>query len=80
MEVEGPDLMETIGWIVIGVIGVAFAAVLAWLGMLWITMRAGKSMTEVFRVGVGREELEEIRRELVELRELIEGLERKSRR
>lgn len=77
MEVEGPDLMETIGWIVIGVIGVAFAAVLAWLGMLWITMRAGKSMTEVFRVGVGREELEEIRRELVELRRLIQQLRNK---
>ena len=43
MEVEGPNLRETIGWIVIGVVGVAFAAVLAWLGMLWITMRAGKS-------------------------------------
>jgi len=73
-------LMETIGWIVIGVVGVAFAAVLAWLGMFWITMRAGKSMTEVFRVGVGREELEKIRRELVELRKLVEELERKLRR
>jgi len=48
--------------------------------MLWITMRAGKSMTEVFRVGVGREELEEIRRELVELRKLVEEIERKLRR
>ena len=73
-------MMETIGWIVIGVVGVAFVAVLAWLGMLWITMRAGKSMTEVFRVGVGREELEEIRQELVELRKLVEDLKRKLRR
>jgi len=48
--------------------------------MLWITMRAGKSMTEVFRIGVDREELEEIRRELVELRKLVEDLERKLRR
>ena len=43
-------------------------------------MRAGKSMTEVFRIGVGREELEEIRRELVELRESVEDLKQKLRR
>ncbi len=72
--------METIGWIVIGVVGVVFAAVLAWLGMLWITMRAGKSMTEVFRVGVSREEIEEIRCEIVKLRESIEDFRRKSKR
>jgi hypothetical protein len=69
--------METVGWIIIGIIGVAFAAALAWPGMLWITMRAGKSMTEVFKFGVGREEIEEVRRELVELRKLIQELKNK---
>lgn len=80
MEAQGLDVMETVGWIVIGIIGVAFAAALAWLGMLWITMRAGKSMTEMFRIGTSKEELEEMRRELVELRESIEDLKRKLRR
>lgn len=37
-------------------------------------------MTEVFRVGVSREEIEEIRSELVKLRESIEDLRRRSRR
>ena len=73
-------MVETIGWIVIGIVGVAFTVVLAWLGMLWITMRTSKSMTEMFGVGIGRKELEEIRRELVELRKLIEDLKRKSKR
>lgn len=45
-------MMETIGWVVICIVSLAFAAVIAWLGMLWITSRVGKSMTEVFRVGV----------------------------
>lgn len=72
--------METIGWVVICIVGLAFAAVIAWLGMLWVTSRVGKSMTEVFRVGVSREEIEEIRSELAKLRELIEDLRRRSRR
>jgi len=72
--------METIGWVVICIVGLSFAAVIAWLGMLWITSRVGKSMTEVFRVGVGREEIEEIRDELVKLRKSIEDLRRRSRR
>ena len=58
----------------------AFAAVIAWLGMLWITSRMGKSMTDILRVGVSREEIEEIRREIAELRESIENLRRRSRR
>jgi hypothetical protein len=73
-------MVETVGWIVIGIVGIAFAVVLAWLGMLWITMRTSKSMTEIFRTGAGREELEEIRRELVELRKSVEDLKRKLRR
>lgn len=73
-------MMETIGWVVICIVGLAFAAVIAWLGMLWVTSRVGKSMTEVFRVGVSREEIEEIRSELAKLRELIEDLRRRSRR
>jgi len=72
--------METVGWIVICIVSLAFAVVIAWLGMLWITNRVGKSMTEVFRVGVSREEIEEIRRELAKLRESIEDLKRKSGR
>lgn len=72
--------METAGWIVVCILGLVFAAVIAWLGMLWISSRLGKSMTEVFRVGVSREEIEEIRSELVKLRESIEDLRRKSRR
>jgi len=66
--------METAGWIVIGIIGVAFAAVAAWLGMLWITTRASKSVAEVFKLGPSREELEEIKQELRELRKIIEKM------
>jgi len=72
--------METVGWAVICIVSLAFAAVIAWLGMLWITSRVGKSMTEILRVGVSTEEIEEIRREIAKLRESIEDLKRKSRR
>jgi len=72
--------METVGWIVICIVSLAFAAVIAWLGMLWITSRMGKSMTDILRVGVSREEIEEIRSELVNLRESIEDIKQKSRR
>jgi hypothetical protein len=71
--------METLGWIVILIVGLAFAAVIAWLGTLWITTRAGRAMTQIFRPSVGAEELEEIRRELAELRRLIEDLKRRKR-
>jgi hypothetical protein len=79
VEIEGLDLMETAGWIVVCILGLVFAAVIAWLGMLWISSRMGKSMVEAFRVGVSREEIEEIKRELAKLRESIED-RRKSRR
>lgn len=69
--------METLGWIVICIVGLAFAAVIAWLGTLWITTRAGRAMTQIFKPGPATEELEEIRHELIELRKAIEGLKRK---
>jgi pilus assembly protein TadC len=72
--------METIGWIVILIVSLAFAAVIAWLGMLWMTSRMGKSMTEVFRTSVSREEIESIKREISQLRESIENLKHRSRR
>jgi len=72
--------METIGWIVILIVSLAFAAVIAWLGMLWMTSRMGKSMTEFLRTGASREEIEEIKREITELRESIEDLKHRSRR
>lgn len=71
--------METAGWIVIGVIGVAFAAVGAWLGMLWLCARASRSMTEVLRLGPSREELEELKRELQEIRRILEKRKRKNK-
>jgi polyhydroxyalkanoate synthesis regulator phasin len=45
-----------------------------------MTSRMGKSMTEVFRTGVSREEIESIKSEISELRGSIEDLEHKSRR
>jgi pilus assembly protein TadC len=72
--------MEVLGWIVILILGLVFVAVIAWLGVLWITSRMGKSMTEVFRTGVSREEIEEIKREMSQLRESIEDLKHRSRR
>ncbi len=72
--------MEVLGWLVILILGLVLAAVVGWLGMLWITSRMGKSLTEVFRTGASREEIEEIKREVSELRESIEDLKHKSRR
>jgi hypothetical protein len=72
--------MEIIGWVVILIVSLAFAAVIAWLGMLWMTSRMGKSMTEVFRTGVSREEIEEIKREISQLRDSIEDLKHRLRR
>jgi hypothetical protein len=72
--------MEILGWLVILILGLVFAAVIGWLGMLWITSRMGKSMTEVFRTGVSREEIEEIKREISELRDSIKDIKHRSRR
>lgn len=72
--------MEILGWLVVLILGLVFAAVIGWLGVLWITSRMGKSMTEVFRTGVSREEIEEIKREISELRDSIEDIKHRSRR
>lgn len=67
-------MIHTLGWIVIGIIGVAFAAALAWVGMIWATTRTSKTLSQIFKPQATREELEEIRRELTELRKSLKEI------
>ncbi|MEA1904510.1 MAG: hypothetical protein U9M97_01330 [Candidatus Hadarchaeota archaeon] len=60
-------MVSTLGWIVIGIVGVVFAAALAWVGMIWASTRTSRALSQVFKPRATTEELEEIRRELAEL-------------
>lgn len=70
-------MVSTLGWIVIGIVGVAFAAAFAWVGMIWATTRTSRTLSQIFKPRAAKEELEEIRRELAELRESIEEIKEK---
>lgn len=70
-------MVSTLGWIVIGIVGVAFAAALAWVGMIWATTRTSRALSQIFKPQATTEELEEIRRELAELRESLEEIKEK---
>ncbi|KXB04674.1 hypothetical protein AKJ48_01835 [candidate division MSBL1 archaeon SCGC-AAA261O19] len=61
-------MISTAGWIVVGIVGLAFAVVLAWLGTLWISTRTSREMSEMFKPRATVEELDEIRRELEEIK------------
>ncbi len=70
-------MVSTLGWITIGVVGVAFAVALAWVGIIWATTRTSRALSQIFKPRATMEELEEIRRELVELRESLEDIKEK---
>lgn len=76
MEIEGVPLMISLaGWIIIGIVGLAFAVVIAWLGTLWISTRTSRQMSEMFKPQATVEELDEIRRELEEIRRSLNEIQ-----